>query len=563
MNDQELIEVPANKMRQIGTLVELVRRMPNGDPRYALFLGAGASLSSGIPTSERLITQWQRRLFLDETGQTAWRPHYEKKFNDWVRSEYQRWKSEWQAAYGRQPSDYSLLFSYACPDTDARQGFIERICSGCEPGPGYIYLASLALAGYFQTFLTTNFDDLIHDALFRYAGLKPMVCAFDSQVSSIRLQSPRTKIVKLHGDFLFSNLRNVGQEVGRLDRNMGEKFERTCENYGLIVIGYGGCDQSVMAPVRAMLHRQDCLTHGLHWCIYSGRSTSRGVRDRGVLIPQELYRMWESYNDKVHLYEAGSFDEVMEAFYYGCRCTPPPELAFPQEKALYARLRDGIENADQTWRLTASFSRLLSEFREGATLPPPEILTLLDEADQYHREGLEKLKCKDLPAAGMFFHRAITNASNALSQATPSQMVRALRRRSGSLTSAAEILGKQSEQDTARKFEQGDNAEFIKLAIQARDDVRQGLTIDQKLRTPPDLRGHRLNLWYNGLISYAYLLAAGAQLSQADLIEALNWLEGMTSDEIHSNEYLMFLGDELGGTKLVETLRNLSEGMSA
>src|SRR6476661_741139 len=364
--------VPVRKMRQSGTLVDLVAGMPMKDPRYALFLGAGASVSSGIPTAMQLCTQWKRRVFLDCSRRAMWHPDCDTAFKDWISNEYSLWRGDWEASYGRQPGDYSRLFDYAYPDADARQGFIERRCSGCEPGPGYIYLASLTLAGYFQTFLTTNFDDLINDALFRYAGINPMVCAFDSQVSSIRLQSPRPKIVKLHGDYLFNNLRNVGSEVARLDRNMEDKFGRTCGSYGLIVIGYNGEDQSVMAPLRAMLHSRDRLTHGLHWCVYSAPSDNR----ESVDIPEDLYRMWEQYPDKVHLYDTGTFDTVMEDFYCGCRCSPPQELAQPEERALYARLRDGIENADQTWQLTPRFSNLLGVFREAATNPPSGILKL-------------------------------------------------------------------------------------------------------------------------------------------------------------------------------------------
>src|SRR5436309_11819786 len=302
--------VPVAKMRQIGTLVDLIAGMPKNDPRYVLFLGAGSSISSGIPTAEQLCSRWQRRVFLDCCHQTTWHPRFQEAFIKWRECEYPEWKEAWQGGYGRQPGDYALLFSYTCPAADARQGFIENICSGCEPGPGYIYLTSLTLAGYFQTFLTTNFDDLIHDALFRYGGIKPLVCAFGSQVSSIRPQSPRPKIVKLHGDFLFNNLRNVGDEVARLDRNMEEKFERTCESYGLIVIGYSGQDQSIIAPLRAMLHQRNRLNHGLHWCIYSKRPKST---EDLIQIPEDLHRMWEQYPDKVHLYDTGTFDEVMEA----------------------------------------------------------------------------------------------------------------------------------------------------------------------------------------------------------------------------------------------------------
>jgi hypothetical protein len=483
-----------------------------------------------------------------------WHPDCDAAFKSWVYDEYSRWRGDWEASYGRQPGDYSLLFDYTYPDADARQGFIERLCSGCEPGPGYIYLASLTLAGYFQTFLTTNFDDLINDALFRYAGINPMVCAFDSQVSSIRLQSPRPKIIKLHGDYLFNNLRNVGSEVARLDRNMEDKFGRTCESYGLIVMGYSGEDQSVMAPLRAMLHSRDRLRHGLHWCVYSPPSENR----ESVEIPEDLYRMWEQYPDKVHLYDTGTFDTVMEDFYFGCRCAPPQELAQPEERALYARLRDGIENADQTWQLTSRFSNLLGRFREAAMNPPSEVLKLLDEADQEHLKGQEKCKAKDFSGARPHFETAISKSTEALSKAKANekQKVRAFRRRSGAGSGISEIILRQSGHESAATLNAARSQEFRDFATKARDDAREGLEFDSKIASLPELRGHRLNLWFNGLISYAYLLDSASPIPTAELIEALAWLENMTGDELRGEEYVGYLEKEIGGPALLVALRN-------
>lgn len=549
------VPVPVKKMRQVGTLVDLVASMPKKDPRYALFLGAGASVSSGIPTAGRLIALWQRRVFLDETGHQTWRPHYDGEFRDWIATSYTRWRDAWEESYGQHPSDYSLLFSYVCPDADARQGFIERIIAGCEPGPGYVYLAALTLAGYFQTFLTTNFDDLIHDALFRYAGLKPMVCAFDSQVSSIRLQSPRPKIIKLHGDFLFNNMKNVGAEIASLDQNMQDKFERTCESYGLIVVGYSGQDQSVMAPIRSMLHQRDRLTHGVHWCVY-GDPRKKNELERW--IPEELHRLWTSYPRKVHLYDVGTFDDVMEAFYFGSRCPPPPELAQPQDKALYARLRDGLENADQSWRLGRRFSKLLADFRHAATLPPSEVHVLLDDADEQHRQGLARIKLKEWPEARRSFEMAVALAKRAIAQATPIQKVRAYRRFAGSSSNVSEIIVRSQGLASTAGLPPAALDEIRKLNVDALKEDRLGIQMDADLSSPPELHGHRLNLWFNGLTSYGYLVDLGEVLTSEELAEALAWLEAMAGDEVFGDEYIGLLSNEIGGQKLLDMLRQRS-----
>ena len=81
---------------------------------------------------------------------------------------------------------------------------------------------------------------------------------------STLLTSPRPKVVKLHGDFLYSNVRNVGSEMTRLDVNMRAKFEQTSAIYGLVVVGYSGGDQTVMDPIRSMLTQPGYFGHGLH-----------------------------------------------------------------------------------------------------------------------------------------------------------------------------------------------------------------------------------------------------------------------------------------------------------
>jgi NAD-dependent SIR2 family protein deacetylase len=569
MNIVEMAEFRTCNLRPVENLVNLVRDMPRQDPRFALLLGAGASWSSGIPTAENLVAQWRRQIFLSQTGKDRWWPHYTLELEAWQQA-YRECLRNWEAVYGRQPSEYSLLFSHFCPDVDARQGFIENICSGCEPGPGYIYLASLESAGYFKTFLTTNFDDLIHDALYRYGGAKPIVCAFDSQVASVRPVGPRPKVLKLHGDFLYNNIRAVSAEVGRLDSNMQDKFEATCKNYGLIVIGYGGQDQSVMAPIRTMLHRLDYLKHGIHWCIFSPSRKKSDKRDpppeefggsekkeANISIPRELYQLWESYTDKFHLYKVDSFDHVMEALYQGCRCSPPEDLAKPQEKALYARLRDGIENADQTWRLTYGFSQLLASFRAATSDPPREGVILLDEADQCHREGLILLDKGKLDEAERLFQKSREKSTQALSMPeekalTPSQKVRALRRRCGSTSSLADVLVRRQ-----GKGARPPGGEALGKA--ALEDVQRALRIDQDLGRSADLKGHRINLWFNGLAAHAQILYFSGYLGEAASRESLGWLDHLMNDDTHADEHVASLTEELGGELLLAELQKFDE----
>jgi len=94
----------------------------------------------------------------------------------------------------------------------------------------------------------------------------------------------------------------------------------------------------------------------------------------------------------------------------------------------------------------------------------------------------------------------------------------------------------------------------LNFANAARENAQKGLEMDSEISSPPDLRGHRLNLWYNGLLSYAYLLRAEVSLAQPELLEALTWLENMANDELHGDEYVETLRGDFGGKELIELL---------
>lgn len=81
-------------------------------------------------------------------------------------------------------------------------------------------------ANYFNTIFTTNFDQLVELALLQ-ADLKlnPIVCSHDASIASIPVVSNRPKVIKLHGDFLFDDIKTTLQETARLERNMENKFE--------------------------------------------------------------------------------------------------------------------------------------------------------------------------------------------------------------------------------------------------------------------------------------------------------------------------------------------------
>jgi NAD-dependent SIR2 family protein deacetylase len=299
------------------------------ESKFCLFLGAGASAASHIPTAGHLVDQWKKQLRShdpDNHPGLADIDIQEKKFCDF----YEKWKAD-QSGELIKPSDYSVLFEFFRPTTALRQEFIEKTIDGKYPSAGYLYLSMLVEKRLFNVMFTTNFDNLINDALYRFIDARPLVCSFDSELESIRFVSKRPKIIKLHGDYLFNNIRNTSSETRSLTQNMTEKFMQFCKEFGLIVVGYSGCDESVMDIIKFMLKDDDYLKMGLHWCLRKDDE-----------IP-ELLSSSAGHSDRLHFYDISSFDILMSEMCKDAGLPLPQEVTDPTQSKTITKLTDSVK----------------------------------------------------------------------------------------------------------------------------------------------------------------------------------------------------------------------------
>jgi NAD-dependent SIR2 family protein deacetylase len=102
---------------------------------------------------------------------------------------------------------------------------------GKLPLIGYAYLVDLVNKGHLYAFFTTNFDDLLQEAFYQFSGKRPIMCAHESSVQSISITSTRPKIIKLHGDYLFDDIKSTLRETKSLEQNIKESFEAWKINY--------------------------------------------------------------------------------------------------------------------------------------------------------------------------------------------------------------------------------------------------------------------------------------------------------------------------------------------
>jgi hypothetical protein len=98
----------------------------------------------------------------------------------------------------------------------------------------------LVAAGHVRVIITTNFDRLIENAL-RENGVEPTVITSDDALKgAVPLIHSRCYVVKIHGDYLDTRIRNTDSELGAYTPELDTLLDRIIDEHGLIVCGWSG-----------------------------------------------------------------------------------------------------------------------------------------------------------------------------------------------------------------------------------------------------------------------------------------------------------------------------------
>lgn len=291
-----------SQIRLINTLLN--RSRTGSASRFCFLLGAGCSASSGVPLAasvteiiktitfvqyhsslntvvrkkEERLPQFLARVnkyvakyaidyreFIQETeSDFKSRLHNESKL--YIPKKGKHFASPKQTFFIKaqfEDSLYGLWFEKYSGNPRNRQLLIEEIIEEIEPNGSYALFAYLMQTGYIQNVFTTNFDDLLNDALINFLGHKAKVYSHNDSALFIRFDNRKGNIIKLHGDFLYENIKNTLRETSSLSSNMESKFSEVLKTHDIIVVGYRGCDKSIM-DVLSKVHKQH--TFSVYWC---------------------------------------------------------------------------------------------------------------------------------------------------------------------------------------------------------------------------------------------------------------------------------------------------------
>lgn len=230
---------------------------------HAVFLGAGASISSGIPSAGLCIWEWKRNIFLTNN------PGVERQFSELTLPSVQARIQQWLDAQGvfppsGSPEEYGFYIERCFPIGDHRRQFFAERIRTAQPYSGYRLLCLLAEADMITSAWTTNFDGLVPKAAVDFT-ITPVEVGIDCQHRSLR-QTRRGELlcVSLHGDYRYDNLKNTERELQEQESGLRDAFVSELQKSTLIVLGYSGRDASLM---EALSKAYTCRgTAGIYWC---------------------------------------------------------------------------------------------------------------------------------------------------------------------------------------------------------------------------------------------------------------------------------------------------------
>ncbi len=351
------------------------------DHAFAWVLGAGASRESGIPTGGELVGQWLAELHerhcADGTGLETWATAANLGIDGFD--------------YAEAPSFYSRVFERRYGGyPDEAYAFLESVMSERDPSPGYSILAKIMEDTRHKVVVTTNFDNLVADALSIYTRVFPLVCGHESLTHFVRPQLRRPLVCKIHRDLLLGP-QNDPASLQQLNEAWAKTLRTLFGHYTPLVIGYGGNDDTFMGLLEALEPGE--IKGRMLWCYQSGRPPGQRIRDvvsrhRGALVGAPSFD-WlmvllgeelgiKPQDQEIELRAAAratAYRKRMEELRTVISPAVPTAAADTAAKAVAAALESTLDKAEGWW------SWQLKADRE------PD----LDKREEIYREGIRAL----------------------------------------------------------------------------------------------------------------------------------------------------------------------------
>lgn len=335
------------------------------EPKYSLLMGAGCSISSQIVSAKDIINMLKTVVYLRElpTGDTQtpfldlehgklvpflrmWYEknqdnekfvkfvehkeqqiktdiykkletmpnYYEEVFYNVMHKQYQEYENLSQCEKTKilqqfleqyeekiqSDMEYSFWFTNYSTASEDIHGFLSELMHNKQPSEAYILLADLYINKLFSIAFTTNFDNLLAEAL-SLLGVRSKELWFDSNEVDNTLSKTSPNIVKLHGDYMYHNTKNLSRETRKLASPLQKPLESVLGKGGLIVIGYSGADNSIMYTLEKLSEK---YSFPLFWCEMEDKIANGDVHWRARTLVEN--------SENAYFIKIKNFDEFVK-----------------------------------------------------------------------------------------------------------------------------------------------------------------------------------------------------------------------------------------------------------
>ena len=302
----KIIRIP---QKHISTPIRLTKILHKKRP--IVFLGAGASVGSGIPTTNELTEQIFKFGYWNENETELEYPEIKSDlYKPWLNETF-----DWYDEKKDNSNLYPLAVEYILKVSEERKSFFERhlLCGQTPPSVGYFILVELIRLNLVNTILTTNLDDCFMKTL-RLMKERPKIHLVSDAndikpIESGQIPPSTPKIIYLHGAIENYSDKNTPEEILSLDSKLINYVLPIMQDSPVIVIGYRGNEPSIMNNLflnEKFKNTSSRLNfpHGIFWCAFQ--------QNGDYEISPEMKKLSEKIGTNFVLIPISGFDNLME-----------------------------------------------------------------------------------------------------------------------------------------------------------------------------------------------------------------------------------------------------------
>lgn len=235
----------------IEEIVDNLKLNKEDDCKTAVLLGAGMSVTAGIPTANGLMKYIEDKL-----------PHTVSSCRNKTYQNYMQ-----------------------CLAPQQRRNLIAQFVDNAKINLAHLYLGVLIKEGYIDRVLTTNFDNLIIRTLALF-NIFPAIYDLAVSQTFIPEETAQLSIFYLHGQRNGYRILNTDSELNESNKlnHFRDLFYDTAQRRSWLVIGYSGEND----PIFKRLSEIDIFRNKLFWVGYKENEPKEYILQK-ILNPKEKY----------------------------------------------------------------------------------------------------------------------------------------------------------------------------------------------------------------------------------------------------------------------------------